>query len=72
MRKPTAEQPITALRAALASPWPLLREAAASLIREALAAPTVGEAADRLGVQRRALERLRADFPKVFADPKKK
>lgn len=72
MRKATSEQPITALRSALVSPWPTLRIAAIRIIRQALKAETFGHAAMALGVNRRALERLRADFPEAFSVPKKK
>jgi hypothetical protein len=71
MRKATADQPITALRAALGAPWPSLRVAATRIIRDALKADTFGGAAEALGVQRRALERLREDFPAVFERKKK-
>ena len=66
MRKATSEQPITALRAALGAPWPTLRLAALRILRQAIKAETFGDAAIALGVNRRALERLREDFPDAF------
>jgi hypothetical protein len=71
MRLPSSEQPAVALRAALASPWPELRAAAMRVIRRALKSPTLGEAADQLGVGRRTLERIRADFRELDAPPEK-
>jgi hypothetical protein len=56
----------TALRAALLCELPKLRRAAEQTIRSALRAPTFGEAAERLGLDRRALERLREERPELF------
>jgi len=67
MRRRASEDPISALRYALASHYPELRSAAERVIRRALRAATFGAAAEQLGVSRRALERLREDFPEVFA-----
>lgn len=58
--------PVMALRAALAGPYPTLQRAASALIRRALRETTFGAAAERLGVPRRALERLRVDYPDAF------
>jgi transposase-like protein len=72
MRRKQTDEPATALRAALASPWPELRQAAARVIRRALrGAGTVGEAAQALGVGRRTLERIRRDFPEISEGPEK-
>jgi AraC-like DNA-binding protein len=66
-RAPAHEQPAHALRAALDSPWPELRNAAVDVIRRAIfRASTIGEVSVRLGVSRRSLERLRRDFPESF------
>ena len=65
----TAGSSVTALRAALACQWPTLRRAAQIVIRRALKAPTFGAAAEQLGVPRRALERLREDYPDAFTVP---
>lgn len=65
------DEPATALRAALSSRWPRLQAAARSVIRDALKATTIGESAELLGVSRDTLERLRRDFPSVFAARKK-
>jgi hypothetical protein len=59
-------QNTTALRSALMSDLPRLKRAAESIIRSAWQAPTVGEAADRMGIPRRALERLRELRPDLF------
>ena len=66
MRK--SAEPATALRSALESPWPLLQESAASLIRGALRAETFATAAEELHISLEELERLRDDFPDVFAN----
>lgn len=66
-----SNDPVSCLRYALAGPYPDLRRAAERRVRRALKAPTVGEAAERLGVPRRGFERLRADFPEAFALEKK-
>lgn len=58
--------PISALRAALESPWPSLQAAARRLIHRALRHPTLQAAADELGVPRRSLDRLRTEFPEDF------
>lgn len=66
MSRPTSDSPVVALRSALQSNWPTLRRAAEVVIRRALKLPTWGLAAERLGLSRRSLERLRVDFPSVF------
>lgn len=66
MRRATAEQPAVALRASLVCPWPELRDATRSLIRRAIKAPTLAEAAATLGVGRRTLERIIMEFPMDF------
>lgn len=67
MRRPTAEQPATALRAALESPWPELQAAARRVLRTALSRSlTLVGAARSLGVGPRTLARIRADFPEIF------
>jgi len=71
MRRTVANEPATALRSALLSRWPRLQAAARGVIREAMRAPTFGEAAEILGVSRDTLERLRRDFPSVFAGRQK-
>lgn len=71
MRRSLDSEPATALRAALASPWPELQTAARRVIRSALRGQTLVEAARILGIGRRTLERIRADFPGVFAASKK-
>lgn len=66
MRRPASEQPATALRAALDSPWPDLQDAARRILRTALRAPTLAEAARILWVGPRTLARIRSDFPEIF------
>ena len=65
MRRTLSDEPARALRSALASPWPELQLAARTVIRRALKAPTLGEAAQILGIGRRTLERIRAEFPEI-------
>lgn len=72
MRRALANEPATALRAALSSPWPRLQAGARSVIQAALRAETIGAAAERLGVSRDTFERLRRDFPGVFKARKKR
>lgn len=69
--KPVEDNPAHALRAALASPWPELQTAARNVIRDAMKDGSIGGAADVLGIGRRTLERIRAEFPGVF-EPRKK
>lgn len=59
-------QNTTALRSCLESDLPTLRRAAEVAIRRAMKAPTFGEAATRLGTDRRALERIRELRPDLF------
>lgn len=56
----------TTLRSALTGPYPTLRAEALRLVALALEAPTIGEAAERLGLARRALEKIRAEVPEAF------
>jgi hypothetical protein len=61
------KDPAGALRGALASPWPPLRLAARHVIRRACeGCYTFGGLAEKLGIGRRSLERLRKDFPEAF------
>ena len=72
MTRPTSDNPATVLRSALAGPFPALRAIALRLIQRALRrGPTIGAAAESLGLPRRALERLRADFPEIDKPPQK-
>lgn len=59
-------QNTTALRSALSCDLPRLTKAAESEIRAALRADTFGAAAERLGLDRRALERIRELRPDLF------
>lgn len=66
MRIPAAESPASALRGALVSPWPELRATAARIVRRAMRDnETLREAAAALGVDERALRRLRTEFPEL-------
>jgi hypothetical protein len=70
--RPDSSSPIVALRAALAGPYPQLRTVALRLLHSALSrGPTIGKAAESLGIARRALERLRVDYPEIDTPPKK-
>lgn len=62
MSRPISAAPANVLRAALSATYPIVRAAGEQVVREAYAASaTTGEVATRLGLSRRALERLRAD-----------
>jgi hypothetical protein len=61
-----SNQNTTALRAALLCDIQALRAAAEKSIRRSLQATSFGDAADRLGVPRRALERIRELRPDLF------
>lgn len=61
-----SDNPASVLRGALAGTFPSLRLEAVRIVRRAIReAGTLGEAAEALGVGRRSLERLRAEFPEV-------
>lgn len=59
--------PANVLRGALAGPFPELTEQALDIIRRAIreADGSYGRAAEALGLGRRTLERLRAEFPEL-------
>jgi hypothetical protein len=65
MSRPSSDAPIVSLRAALASPFPDLRVVAVELVRSARGRRSTVGAAAYLGVSRRALQRLLADFPEA-------
>lgn len=71
MRRAAADEPATALRAALGSPWPELQVAARGVIQAALQAGKWQDVASVLGVSVDTLDRLRRDFPSVFAGRRK-
>jgi hypothetical protein len=63
MRHPVTKEPATALRAALGCPWPGVRREARKVLRAALQAPTLGEAAAKLGISIDSLAKLRKEHP---------
>lgn len=69
MSRPDSSSPSVSLRSALAGRFPELRAVALGIIRASIReSPTLGAAAERLGLARRALERLRVDFPEIDSD----
>jgi hypothetical protein len=64
---PRSKDPANALRSALLSPWPELRTAARRILKKARKT-SWGATAEALGVGRRSLERLRAEFPDIYPE----
>lgn len=66
MARTASSSPISLLRAALASDDAEFRNLAKRKIASALGHSSVAVACEVLGLERRALERLRHDFPEAF------